>query len=621
MAKHVKPRLAAEVAQAGAGTKKYRQLGYGTLLGLLAHLLACGGPPAAGSESGEPATGEEFFLQLPELYARSDLQMTRLRAALAQADLTPRREYSDLVGLRGTVSVRASARQLQALMQELPQLQARAVVWRYPLATTCGDGRCDLDEAATTSRSSTCSADCGAVPRHSDRDELSNSWQAITVGAPKAWTQTRGAGIHIGILDTGYDSGPSSSHPDRPQNLGAGYNFATSNGNYAAVSEHGTHVAGIIAAPSNGAGMVGIAPEATLHIYQVFQARQGQIGAADSDIIAAIEMAIRDKVNILNLSLGGTHDSELEHRAIQQATQAGLLVVVAAGNSEDAASGKVLTATKTFPGSYPESFSVGATTRSEEIAAFSATGSSVRISAPGQGVYSTVPVRTGEREVRAQVQLDGQPAVALSAALPVGSSGTSLPSTALVSCGFGSLTEVSACAPLDKIALISRGPAGPGQTAIPFSDKLRRAREQGAAGLLLYNHRYGDAATAGGILDSISLGTGQPIPVLGLAAGDGEFLLEQLQAPPNGRQVRAAAAISASDYATFDGTSMAAPVVAGVAALVWSAFPNLTATELRQLLSESAVDLGAPGRDDAFGAGRVDAWRAIQQGHPRTLAD
>jgi subtilisin family serine protease len=66
---------------------------------------------------------------------------------------------------------------------------------------------------------------------------------------------------------------------------------------------------------------------------------------------------------------------------------------------------------------------------------------------------------------------------------------------------------------------------------------------------------------------------------------------------------------------------MAAPVVAGVAALVWSAFPSLTAAELRQLLSESAVDLGAPGRDDAFGAGRVDAWRAILQGHPRTLAD
>ena len=211
--------------------------------------------------------------------------------------------------------------------------------------------------------------------------------------------------------------------------------------------------------------------------------------------------------------------------------------------------------------------------------------------------------------------------MALSAALPIGSSGTSLPSTALVSCGFGSLTDVSSCAPVDKIALISRGPAGPGQTAIPFADKLRRAREQGAAGVLLYNHRYGDAATAGGILDSISLGTGQPIPVLGLAAGDGEFLLEQLQAPPKGQLVRAAAAINASDYATFDGTSMAAPVVAGVAALVWSAFPSLTAAELRQLLSESAVDLGAPGRDDAFGAGRVDAWRAIQQGHPRTLAD
>jgi hypothetical protein len=64
---------------------------------------------------------------------------------------------------------------------------------------------------------------------------------------------------------------------------------------------------------------------------------------------------------------------------------------------------------------------------------------------------------------------------------------------------------------------------------------------------------------------------------------------------------------------------MAAPVVTGVAALILSANPTLGNVALRQLLLESAVDLGAPGRDDAFGFGRVDVGRALDQGLPRVL--
>ena len=60
-------------------------------------------------------------------------------------------------------------------------------------------------------------------------------------------------------------------------------------------------------------------------------------------------------------------------------------------------------------------------------------------------------------------------------------------------------------------------------------------------------------------------------------------------------------------YANFDGTSMSSPHVAGVAALVWSHFPNKTARQIRQALESTAQDLGSAGRDDSFGHGLVRA--------------
>ncbi len=585
----------------------------GAALLMLAAGAGCGDPGAtpAAALAASPAS---FFVELPAELGHGEQAMGSLRAALRRHGLLVQNEYSDLVGLAGTVSVHGSATDIQALLQELPGLQARAVTWRYPDGS-CGDASCDSDEAPTADRGATCSLDCGALPEHSARDELTNSWHVGAVAADSLWPQTRGEGIHVAVLDTGYDSGPETQHPDRPQQLGFGYNLTTGSPDYSAVNEHGTHVAGIIAAPRNGVGAVGIAPGATLHVFQVFQNTAGHVGATDADIIAAIELSIRNGYHILNLSLGGPRDSEPEHRAVRKAYDAGLLVVVAAGNAEDSSKGALGTALREFPGAYPESLSVAAVSRSESIASFSSTGATVMLSAPGVGIYSTVPVATGEREVTALFTLAGLGERAMSAALPVGSSGTGLDGGQVVACGFGTPAEVAACAPLGRVALMQRGPGGPGQTALPFSEKIRNARLQGAIGVLLYNHRYGDPATAGAVLDSISLGTGQPVPVVGLAAGDGEYLDAELRRQHRAISVRLG--IRASDYATFDGTSAATPIVSGVAALLWSRFPSLTNVELRQLLVESAVDLGAPGRDDAFGWGRIDALRALRQAAPR----
>lgn len=71
---------------------------------------------------------------------------------------------------------------------------------------------------------------------------------------------------------------------------------------------------------------------------------------------------------------------------------------------------------------------------------------------------------------------------------------------------------------------------------------------------------------------------------------------------------------SSSLFASLQGTSMAAPHVSGVAALLLSAEPGLSAAQLRARLSGTAVDLGSPGRDDFYGHGLVNALLALTQG-------
>ena len=71
--------------------------------------------------------------------------------------------------------------------------------------------------------------------------------------------------------------------------------------------------------------------------------------------------------------------------------------------------------------------------------------------------------------------------------------------------------------------------------------------------------------------------------------------------------------VTATNYALFNGTSMATPHVSAVAALVWSHYPNCTAAQMRSTLQKSAQDLGAAGRDDQFGFGLVQAKAALDR--------
>lgn len=144
---------------------------------------------------------------------------------------------------------------------------------------------------------------------------------ADTLPTNKALT---GKGVKVAVIDSGIDV----THPDLKQNYVKGYDFLDNDTIPEDRDGHGTHVAGIIAA--NGA-MKGIAPDASILAYRVWGGSRGGPQA----IIKAIEQAMKDGAQIINLSLGenidGT-DTPL-NQAIQKAINRNITVVVAAGNA------------------------------------------------------------------------------------------------------------------------------------------------------------------------------------------------------------------------------------------------------------------------------------------------
>ena len=118
-------------------------------------------------------------------------------------------------------------------------------------------------------------------------------------------------------------------------------------------------------------------------------------------------------------------------------------------------------------------------------------------------------------------------------------------------------------------------------------------------GAIVYNNAAG---SFGGTLGT----TVTTIPSLTASDTDGAAMKAQL-----GQS--ATVAVKASNYAYFDGTSMATPHVSAVAALVWSYFPTCTGAQIRTSLDNSALDLGTAGRDTKYGYGLVQAKAAYDR--------
>lgn len=206
-------------------------------------------------------------------------------------------------------------------------------------------------------------------------------WGVTQINADAIWASSTGVGVKVVVIDTGIDDG----HPDLA--VAGGINFSSAKGGKASAwkddNGHGTHVAGTIAALDNSADVVGVAPGAELWACKALD-RNGSGWL--SDVIACIDWAVTNGMQVINMSLGSSSDVLAMEEACDAAKAAGVVTAAAAGNSGD---GDPTTDNVGFPGGYASTIAVAATDINDVIAYFSSDGAAVSLAAPGVDILST----------------------------------------------------------------------------------------------------------------------------------------------------------------------------------------------------------------------------------------
>ena len=445
-----------------------------------------------------------------------------------------------------------------------------------------------------------------------------------------------GKGIKVGILDTGIDY----NHPDLKDAYKGGYDFVDDdndpmettyadweksgqpeiNGN-TYYTEHGTHVAGIIA----GRGIaeseyktVGAAPEADIYSYRVL----GPYGDGQSDdIIAAIDKAVNDGMDVINMSLGATINDPLYATsiAVNNAVLSGVTTVVAAGNSGDQMY------TLGSPGTSALALTIGASSVAIDLYQY-------------EGVHNS-----NNYSLRQLAKNYSDDLTTLKGK-----------TYQLVDVGLGNSYNFTGKDLNGKIAFIKRGSIG-------LIDKIKNAKANGAAGVIIYNDETNKSEGAiqafiGESVDAVpafSVTNEEGIAISAAIKGGktdftfGDFLKLQTAADelaafssrgPSrinydikpevtgpGVSILSTVPYYTNDktvdgtkpedykyaYERLSGTSMATPFVAGVAALLLQSNKDLQPADVKAILMNTADPLSKEYSVFEVGSGRVDAYEAI----------
>ncbi|QKE75644.1 S8 family serine peptidase [Arthrobacter citreus] len=447
-----------------------------------------------------------------------------------------------------------------------------------------------------------------------------------------------GKGIKVGVIDTGVDY----NHPDIKAAYKGGYDFVdndndpmettyddwkkskqlevVSGATYYTV--HGTHVSGTIVGQGTADSdysVTGIAPDADLYVYRVL----GPYGRGSSDaIIAGIDKAVSDGMDVINLSLGSDYNDPMNPLAfaINNAVLSGVTAVLAAGN---AGSGMYTVGT---PGNAPLGLAVGTSS----------------VPATIEEIKGSVQTSTGKTaaDIRLMAKSftdDIQNFV-----------GKNLP---VVEAGYGALADYNGKDVKGKIALVQRG-------SIALTDKIKFAKLKGAAALFIYNNDPAEGYVPNNLgegvvnIPTFSLTNAQGLDLLQkLNAGDTSYTFEKIgEVKTEGDKLASfssrgparvtydikpevtapgvdilstvptdfAGSSSLGDYkhayARLSGTSMASPHVAGIAALLLQAHPDYTPLDVKATLMNTADPLNDKYSVFEVGAGRVDAYEAVHAG-------
>ncbi|WP_322975381.1 S8 family serine peptidase [Actinacidiphila bryophytorum] len=421
-------------------------------------------------------------------------------------------------------------------------------------------------------------------------------------------TPVKGAGEVVAVVDSGVDY----THPDlgggfgRGHKVAAGYDFVNNDADPMDDYGHGTHVAGIIAgSAAEPGGRTGVAPAATLTAYKVF----GDTGdGLESDVIAGLEAAVSTdnpyRATVVNMSLTAPPSpGDPLDQASEEAVLAGVVVVAAAGNTSGESS-------VGSPAEAPDVLAVGASVTGVEL--------------PTVGV--TAPVHH---------PLDVQ-RLGLSADPPA--KGEDLD---VVDVGDGEPSSYDGRDVSGKAVMF-------GYNSQLNSQRLKTAEEHGASAALVYTpNYYSDGGQPGPLLPSFAPGLSDQPDRLSLVATllngtDATDISRWLATGPvrihiGGTDATDTVAATSANgpaigsyavkpdlvapgvevgstwlgggYASQTGTSMAAPHVAGAAALLRQAHPGWTVAQISAALTGGAHLL--PGYDPLTqGAGRLDVAAA-----------
>jgi serine protease len=223
-------------------------------------------------------------------------------------------------------------------------------------------------------------------------------WHFPSVNAEQAWDIARGAGVIVGILDSGiaYEDYPVPGHetgtvqagvttylqaPDlEGASFAAGYDFINDDSHPNDNNGHGTHVAGTVAQTTNNSyGVAGLAFECTLMPVKVLN-YQGSGSAAS--LIDGLHYAADNGADVVNMSLSwppGYDPGSAVHSAVQYAYNAGVVLVGSSGNAG--------VSTVSYPAAYPEVIAVGATRYDDQLTGYSQYGTAQELVAPGGDIF------------------------------------------------------------------------------------------------------------------------------------------------------------------------------------------------------------------------------------------
>ena len=206
-------------------------------------------------------------------------------------------------------------------------------------------------------------------------------WGVQSLGIPELWRQTQGRDIKVAILDTGIDS----LHADLREAIVEEFDATESPYGPSDRMGHGTHVAGIIGGRHNGFGIIGVAPACKLYNVKVLD-DQGR--GSSQALYRGIRWAIDKKVDVINMSLGSPYPDPQLHEVVKEAAGQNIIIIAAAGNY-----GVIhYFDTVNYPARYEEAISVGSINRNLVHSPFSAGGETLDIVAPGEEVYSSIPM-------------------------------------------------------------------------------------------------------------------------------------------------------------------------------------------------------------------------------------